>query len=106
MTMPWGKYRGLPLERIESSYLLWVIEKADLTDGELEYEIRRELGARFMTGIRHKSCPDTDLATQIVDAGLRALAKRHHPDVGGDTRTMQTLVSTADWLREVSNGKH
>ena len=72
--------------------------------------IRAELRERFGTsepppsspGPRRKPCPDPALASRIVAAGLRTLAKKHHPDAGGDTDTMQLLNATADWLKGVA----
>jgi hypothetical protein len=32
-------------------------------------------------------------------AGLHVLARKHHPDVGGDTRTMQPLNAAAGWVK-------
>ena len=46
--------------------------------------------------LRGGVCPDAGAALNIVDAGLRALAHKHHPDAGGNTKTMQRLNPTAD----------
>ena len=105
-TMPWGKYRGVRLAAIEPSYLLWVLEKATGVTPDLAIAIKAELGRRFSSRQApprpptwRKPCPDPSLASTIVAAGLRTLAKKTHPDVGGDTSEMQRLNATADWLR-------
>lgn len=103
MTMPWGKHRGKPIDQIESSYLVWALENADLRLS-LAQAIAAELRSRFgppppPLPSWQSSCPDPVLATAVISAGLRSLAKRHHPDVGGDTRTMQLLNAVAEWLK-------
>ena len=35
---------------------------------------------------------------ELIDAAFRCLAKRHHPDVGGDTATMRRLTEAHDAL--------
>ena len=42
---------------------------------------------------------DPALAAELVATGRRVLAKKHHPDAGGDTATMQTVNAVALWLR-------
>jgi hypothetical protein len=101
--MPWGRYKDQPLTDIESSYLAWVLEKCDHVAPALAGAITAELRSRFgppppPRGLRH-ACPDPTLAVDIVSAGLKVLARRHHPDTGGDTHTMQQLNATADWLK-------
>lgn len=47
----------------------------------------------------HRQAPAPEVVDEIVGAGLRTLARRHHPDVGGDVEHMQALNHAADWLR-------
>jgi len=107
--MPWGKFRGYPLEDIESSYLVWVLESCERARPELVGAILRELQTRFgsppppppsSSSVR-KTCPDPALAAQLISTGLRVLAQKFHPDKGGDTATMQKLNAVAAWLRLV-----
>ena len=37
---------------------------------------------------------------ESIKAGYRALARKHHPDVGGSTRAMQALSDAHRWLVE------
>jgi len=109
--MPWGKHQGVDLADIETSYLVWVLEKCDNVRSSLRAAIEEELANRFGRSRRRseppppppppprRPCPDPTLAEEIVAMGFRALAKRHHPDVGGNTATMQRLSATADWLK-------
>jgi hypothetical protein len=104
--MPWGKFRGCSLDEIETSYLVWCLEKADNLRVGLRADIQAELGRRFgppppppPSSSWRRTCPDPALAAQVVATGLRTLARKHHPDVGGDTAVMQRLAATADWLK-------
>jgi hypothetical protein len=108
--MPWGKYIGRPLSEIDSGYLCWVLEHAEQPASWLLNAIREELQRRFGQSSTERAsaaaswrtpCPDPVLAANIVSTGFRELAKRHHPDVGGNTRTMQQLNATAEWLKSV-----
>ena len=106
-TMPWGKFKGSRLTEIESSYLVWCLEKADSMTPSLRQAIRDELGNRYgrpassapPSSLSRKACPNSALAVDIISHGLRALSKKHHPDVGGDTAVMQTLNAVSDWLK-------
>jgi hypothetical protein len=105
--MPWGKYQGMLLSEIESGYLVWVAESADHVKPDLYDAIIEELRSRFggspppppPSSPWRTPCPDPVLATRVVSAGLHALARQHHPDVGGDTQTMQKLNAVAEWLK-------
>jgi DnaJ-class molecular chaperone len=37
---------------------------------------------------------------EIVKAGVRSLAKVHHPDTGGNHQRMVAINNAAEWLRE------
>lgn len=105
--MPWGKFRGQLLSEVESSYLVWCLERADALTLDLHDAIVAELGRRFSPPpsspmpTRRQPCPDPVLATDLIGAGFKVLAKKAHPDAGGDTRQMQNVNAVADWLRGV-----
>ena len=52
--------------------------------------------------IRREQPLDHDLASQIIDAGFRSLAKTLHPDMGGDHARMVDLAAARDELRRRS----
>jgi hypothetical protein len=105
IVIPWGQYKHTPIDHIDSSYLCWVLDRCENAAPDLRQAIRIELQSRFGSPSPPRSrssqapCPDPDLATHIVAAGKRALARQHHPDIGGDMATMQRLNATADWLK-------
>jgi hypothetical protein len=106
--MPFGKFAGCALSELPDSYLQWLgsIELRpplkEAVDREIATRISRD-GARRAFGIT-PTTPQVDRTTveEIIGAGLRVLAKRHHPDVtGGDGEEMKRINLAASWLREI-----
>jgi hypothetical protein len=106
--MPWGKFKGVPLDEIDTDYLVWVKDVAEATRPGLRLDVEAELARRRRAHepppppprSRIRPCPDPAVAAAIVAAGLKVLARKHHPDLaGGDVQVMQTVNATADWLR-------
>lgn len=106
--MPFGRYRGCALLEIPTNYLVWVIEKSDITDIDVRRAIRAELAWRF-TDASGRTLPTTAITipsslttpvTSIIKHGVRDLARQHHPDVGGDPETMRAILAARDWLNE------
>jgi putative quorum-sensing-regulated virulence factor len=96
--MPFGKFKGKPITDLPDAYITWLLA-LDLHE-PLRARVRAEAAAR---GLIHESepMPITTLhpvAEELIGAGLRVLARKHHPDVGGDVATMQTVNAAADWL--------
>jgi hypothetical protein len=64
---------------------------------------------RFLAGARESGSPSSsphavlevrdDASPEVIEAAYRALARKHHPDVGGDTRTMQAINEAYDQIR-------
>jgi Putative quorum-sensing-regulated virulence factor len=100
--MPFGRHRGQPLDELPGDYLAWLLDLDDLREplrSRIEDEADRRHGTREPQPERPITGPiDGDCAAAIVEAGRRALAVKHHPDRGGDLRTMQAVNATADRL--------
>ena len=51
MRMPWGKYKGVPIENIPSDYLRWLArdceDDAIATAADEEYRWREQIGEHF-----------------------------------------------------------
>jgi hypothetical protein len=107
--MPFGRHRGEPLSALPQQYLEWLSGLPNLRP-PLRGAVHAELLRRIVGGEppppsgRPTRAPRCDLVEELVGAGLRSLARRHHPDVGGDTRRMQEINDTADWLRAQGRG--
>lgn len=97
--MPFGKYRGRPVEDVPAGYLAWLLEETDVREPHRS-AIRDELAWRLdlVPDSALQLAPPPAIA-EIVSAGYRALASRLHPDHGGATCHMQQLNSARDWCR-------
>jgi uncharacterized protein (DUF3820 family) len=85
-----GKYGDLELCDVPEDYLIWLIESNARKNKLLQDELaRRELAEEADMGWLEK----------IIKAGYRDLAKRHHPDNGGNTSEMQQLNSAYEALK-------
>jgi hypothetical protein len=98
--MPFGKHRGAPLRDLPNDYLDWLLGLDDLRE---PFRSRVEAEANRRRGYREPERPmagpvDGNTASAIIEAGRRALALKHHPDRGGDVRSMQAVNDTADRL--------
>lgn len=104
--MPFGKYCGLALPDLPDLYLYWLLFGGEIVLREpLRSEALREYHRRGYT-VREPATPpatpargDAAWADALIAAGLKALAKRHHPDVGGHGPDMAQINHAADWLR-------
>ena len=102
MLMPFGKYRGQPLSVLPDDYLAWLrtIElRQPLVSAVLD-EVERRQGPQ--SGPRppnRRGCPAPEVALELVGAGLKRLASKHHPDAGGTHEAMIGVTAAAEWLR-------
>jgi hypothetical protein len=114
-TMPFGQYKGWEIEKRPNSYLRWLLRtvllsrwlhdavseeyrrRADQYDSRDHHQDRTPPPAAG-PGIRLR--PDeVPLAQRVFDAGYRSVARRIHPDVGGDVNEMARLNALADSVR-------
>lgn len=108
MRMPWGKFRDEALEDVPASYLCWCIESAENLRPALRDAIETELGRRFCKRSHGSSArpgptmmpPATGVVAELIEAGFRALAKKHHPDVGGTHQGMLQVGQARDYLMQ------
>ncbi len=95
--LKFGKYKGWPLSEVPTDYLTWLARESRSTAHEVEQELE-------LRGIPVAPAAPSDMLTQIVTAGYRALAQHLHPDRGGDLHQMQALNAAVAHLREVLRG--
>jgi hypothetical protein len=91
----WGKYEGQPLKDVPEPYLHFLIAGSQATVEQLQAELDRR------AQIEEASQPTV---RRIVDAGYRELAKRCHPDSGGDPDAMRELNAAVSALRALLEG--
>ncbi len=127
--MPFGKYKDQPIENVPQSYLDWLLDQDtlfDLTREMLEREVaRREEDSEVARAQRYRDIREEVLrevrgsteapphvgrlpamtreeqamGKELVRAGVRALARTHHPDHGGRVAVMQAINLVAERLR-------
>jgi Putative quorum-sensing-regulated virulence factor len=97
--MPFGKFKGAPVEDLPSSYLWWLVENIELRE-PLKSAIEDEVESRSFRS-EEPAVPEEILAAagDIVRAGYRILSQRYHPDRGGDLERMKRVNLAAEWLR-------
>jgi hypothetical protein len=88
--LPYGKYKGEDYRNVPSEYLEYLIEMAEKSIADCSAELERRAAAGGVDG---------DWAEKIISAGLRQLARQHHPDAGGDGEAMTAINGAADMLR-------
>ncbi len=114
--LTFGSHKGKRLSAVDTSYLRWMLSKLDAMTGAERAAVTIELMSREeQSRNRHgysgytppPSTPPPaklpagvtpDVVLQIISAGRQQLAKRMHPDAGGDTRKMQIVNMAADYL--------
>src|SRR5687767_2748990 len=93
--MPFGRYRGQFVTELPDDYLRWLATLVDLRE-PLASAISWEAERRRLRAPRGAGIPlvDRTIGEELIGAGVRSLARQHHPDVGGRHETM-TAVNLA-----------
>lgn len=101
MKMPFGRFKGVELADLPDEYLAWLRGLDDLRE-PLRSFIEAEWATRTAVPTSVEPLdPDVHaMVEELITAGFRAVAQRHHPDhAGGETKTMQLVNAAAGWLR-------
>ena len=111
-SLPFGKHRGTPLEKVPTQYLRWVLSTVDLDRYPgLRPAIKARLDlAHAVGGSPHTSAripasmtggPDPVWVKQKINQCYREGALLYHPDRrGGSTEAMVAINTTFERLRE------
>jgi hypothetical protein len=129
--MPFGKFRGYPLDEIDDDYITWLYSLDDLRQplrGWVEEEFQRRRRRDEEEFERHQqqtreryggnwgnkdrerplaeNGPPPERTTELIDAGFKSLARVHHPDVGGTDEGMRETLEARAWLlRQVNDAR-
>jgi hypothetical protein len=105
ITMPFGKYRGRYVCQVPADYLAWCLRECDSLDPYLRSvmaeSLRRRGHREQPRQERHQGAvmPREELKERLRN-WWRPLARKHHPDAGGDGKVMAALNAAKDELYE------
>jgi|SRR5450631_3308001 len=106
-SLPFGKYKNVPLSEVPEPYLLWLLDQ-NWPQLWLLNSVRRELESRA-DDLPQATRTNAALAiparyrphvTEIMASGYRTAARKHHPDAGGSHERFLELKEAFDWLSE------
>jgi hypothetical protein len=96
--MPFGKYRGTPIDRVPESYLRWCIANCSNLSLYLRMEIER-----YLSLTSQPQQPATAMVDPtMVDSWYRKLAREFHPDLGGSHDAMKAVNRGREVLLELA----
>lgn len=103
VSLPFGKYRGIPLDQVPKNYLVWCLDTInDLRPAlrkAIELEVfgdHQDYEAGKVAGVK--------LAIDSIKSWHRKEAITHHPDKGGDRKTMALVNVLRDEIVQVLEG--
>lgn len=103
MRMPFGKYRGVDVEDVPVSYLVWLLTEGNIRGDDLRDAIRETVRDRLDLDMDTVSTTVVySLPPTLVEKFNKMYRKASllcHPDRGGDTETMQLLNEVRDLIR-------
>src|SRR6185436_14020131 len=92
MKMPYGKYKDWDVSDVPREYLEWLHTKTSEDSLRLKAELDRRAAIEESRGT---------WIDQIIKAGYRALASKHHPDVGGTDADMKEINASNEKLKQM-----
>lgn len=90
----WGKHNGLDYSdpAVSDDYFQWLIDMRQKDIREYQAELDRREAQESASQSMHE---------QIIKEGYRSLAKKLHPDVGGDKAKFQELQGSYEVLQGI-----
>lgn len=98
MRMPFGKHRGVPIDQVPESYLVWCLDTIE----DLSPTLRREI--EVVLGIQERPQPRAALVVSTVNTWYRRMAQQFHPDLGGSHEGMKAVNAGRELLLELAGG--
>jgi hypothetical protein len=82
MVMPFGKYRGQLVDQIPVEYLEWV---------QRHIPLREPLRSAVYRMTSAPTISDDQISAEKVQTVYHRLARKYHPDLGGNVVAMQAI---------------
>lgn len=98
MVMPFGKYKGRPLDDVPDDYLIWLYD----SNVQVNQEIAKVLKlGRPVNG--NAGAEPGALKAQLLRL-RRQLARKYHPDAGGNNEAMAAVNVAMDEVLKILKG--
>lgn len=97
MKLTFGKYNGWELSEVPDDYIEYL-----MTAKEKEFKMYREEKERRAA----KAEASLSMMERLILVGYRSLANQHHPDKGGNTKTMQEVNAAYEKLKQLATKGH
>jgi hypothetical protein len=93
MRMPWGKHKGIRIDDLPDSYVLWLMFQAELREMDLIDALRDEVLYRWpdRCPVKYVRGSLTDSITDKAKRIYRELSLMFHPDKGGNVEAMKAV---------------
>jgi hypothetical protein len=120
MTMPFGKYKGMPFDQLPDHYIHWLVTEFEGTRPFLRQQLEEELERRKEADRaerqqrQYRKQPGYAAHTnggppahlrewidEIVRRGYKSTAFKAHPDQGGSDESMKQLNEAKQWLERL-----
>jgi len=100
--LPFGKYKGHPLTELDDDYLSWLYGLDDGLRQPLRGRVQEEFFRRTRRDAERPGGGNgrrpPERTRELVEAGFKTLARKHHPDVGGSDAAMRETLEARAWL--------
>ena len=96
MILSFGKHAGKDITMVPTDYLDWLKESNEKTLRAIQAELDRR---------EQMASANSSWMEQVVTAGLKNLAMKHHPDKGGKVTDMQEINAAAELLKDFAKKK-
>lgn len=97
--MPFGKYRGKPLEDVPRNYLKWLLANCENASPALLAEVH------FLVSGDEPASKTAIAIPAVAAKWYRTLASEFHPDRGGTHEAMKVVNRANDLLYAICGGR-
>jgi hypothetical protein len=99
--MPFGKFKGRRIADLPDAYVSWLLATNFLREPLRSAVLAEAVARGLVGGVPTASPARPRRVAEVIEAGWRQLALRHHPDRGGDHGVMVEIIEARDFLRSL-----